>query len=97
MYRILWTIRARNHLRDLRKFDQQRIVSETKASLLHEPANESQNRKRLRPNDLAEWELRVGGFRVFYDVSSSEGEVAIVAVGVKGGNELFIAGERFEL
>lgn len=63
--------------------------------MTHEPIRETRNRKQLRPNELAGWELRVDVFRVFYDVS--EDIVKVVAIGLKQGNELFIHGERYEL
>ncbi|MEK7312358.1 MAG: type II toxin-antitoxin system RelE/ParE family toxin [Chloroflexota bacterium] len=55
------------------------------------------SRKRLRPNDVAEWELRVGRFRVFYDVREEVKVVRVEAVGHKDGNKLFIQGEEYEL
>jgi mRNA-degrading endonuclease RelE of RelBE toxin-antitoxin system len=65
--------------------------------LAHEPTQETRNRKKLRPNDLAEWELRVEAFRVFYDVIAENEIVKVVAIGVKEGNDLFIHGEKYEL
>ena len=65
--------------------------------LSHEPTTETRNRKRLRPNELAEWELRVGAFRVFFDVLADDEIVKVVAIGRKQGNDLFIHGEEYEL
>jgi len=39
--------------------------------LSHEPNRETRNRKRLRPNQTAEWVIRVDRFRVFYDIEES--------------------------
>lgn len=58
---------------------------------------ETRNRKRLRPNDLAEWELRIGAFPVFYDIVADDEIVKVVAIGWKRGNDLFIHGEEYEL
>ena len=55
------------------------------------------NRKRLEDNPLAPWELRVGDFRVFYDVSPDERHVLVVAVGQKTHNTLRIGGEEIAL
>jgi len=41
--------------------------------------------------------LRVGEFRIFYDIVAAESLVRVVAIGRKVGNELFIHGERFDL
>jgi hypothetical protein len=51
----------------------------------------------LRPNELAEWALRVDAFRVFYDVFAEINIVKIIAIGEKTGNELIIRGKRYEL
>ncbi len=69
------------------------------SQLSHEPTRETRNRKRLRPNALSEWELRVDVFRVFYDVLVEEEDevIKVVAIGVKEGNDLFIHGEKYEL
>jgi hypothetical protein len=46
---------------------------------------------------LAPWELRVGDFRVFYDVILEKATVVVVAVGQKVHNKLFIGGEEIVL
>lgn len=69
--------------------------------LSHEPLTETRNRKLLRPNPIASWELRVGALRVFYDVAStprtpglrSRSLVRILALGKKERNVLRIGGE----
>jgi hypothetical protein len=58
---------------------------------------ETRNRKRLRPNQLAEWEMRTGAFRVFFDVAKSERLVAVIAVGQKQGSRLIIGGREYPL
>jgi mRNA-degrading endonuclease RelE of RelBE toxin-antitoxin system len=45
---------------------------------------------------LAEWELRVGDFRVFYDVDEEKGVVKIEAIRCKQGSKLFVHGEEYE-
>ena len=97
MYEIEYTAEALGDLESLRKFEQKQIVDEIDAQLKHEPDVETRNRKRLRPNNVAEWELRVGKFRVFYDVRKAVNIVKVEAVGYKKGNRLFIHGEEYEL
>lgn len=53
-------------------------------------------RKQLRPNPLAPWELRIGDYRVFYEIKP-DGLVRVLAVGHKTHNDLLIRGERVEL
>ena len=97
MYQIEFTPEAIEDLRSLRKFDQRRIVAEIETQLPHEPTRETRNRKRLRPNQLAEWELRVEAFRIFYDIFAQDEVVKVVAVGYKEGARLFLRGEKHEL
>jgi mRNA-degrading endonuclease RelE of RelBE toxin-antitoxin system len=97
MYRIRFQPDALDDFRRLRKYDQQQIAGAIDAQLPYEPDRATQNRKRLQPNSLAEWELRVGRFRVFYDLDQSAGEVSIVAIGSKLGNRLFIRGREYNL
>ena len=97
MFQIEFTPEAVNDLRGLRKYDQKVVVSAIELQLRDRPNQETRNRKRLRPNQLAEWELRVGDFRVFYDVVADAALVKIEAVGEKRGNSLIVHGEEYEL
>jgi mRNA-degrading endonuclease RelE of RelBE toxin-antitoxin system len=75
---------------------EQRIVIVTIQAYLWEDADiESNRRKRLRPNELAPWELRAGKYRVFYELEA--GQVKVVAIGYKEHNELFVRGKKVEL
>ena len=52
----------------------------------------------MRANPLDPWELRVGALRVFYEVDASESDlVNILAIGIKRGNRLFIAGKEIRI
>ena len=57
----------------------------------------TRHRKLLRENPLADWELRVGEYRVFYDIDDDPGIVMILAIGVKSHNALRIEGEEIQL
>jgi mRNA-degrading endonuclease RelE of RelBE toxin-antitoxin system len=97
MFRIELTPEALDDLESQRVFDQKRLVTAMEVQLSHEPARATRNQKKLRPNELAEWELRIEAFRVFYDVLAENEIVKVVAIGVKEGNDLFIHGEKYEL
>lgn len=97
MFQIQFTPEAIDDLRTLRKYDQQEVFVAVENQLPHQATYESRNRKRLRPNQLAEWELRVGDFRVFYDVDIENAVVKIEAVGHKQGSKLFVHGEEYQL
>ena len=60
MYEIRFTPEAIDDLKSLRQSEQKEVLDGTDTQLKHEPTVETRNRKRLRPNDLAEWELRLG-------------------------------------
>lgn len=64
------------------------------ANLKYEPNVETQNRKQMRPNPIAEWELRIGKFRVLYNVEVTVRIVSIEAIGVKAGSDFMIRGEK---
>jgi len=97
MLQIEFIPEAVDDLRSLRKYDQQRIVGVIEGQLSYQATQPSRNRKRLRPNQLAEWELRIGDFRVFYFVDESNAVVRIEAVGYKEGNKLFVHGKEYKL
>lgn len=97
MYEIDLTAEARDDLKALRKADQVTVVSALDDQLTHRPTQETRNRKKLRPNPIAEWDLRIGQFRAFYNVDEEAQTVSIEAIGFKVGNVLFIRNERREL
>ena len=97
MFEIEFTLDATEDMRLLRKYERKQIVEMVQDQLKYRPTEETRNRKRLRPNQLAEWELRIGRFRVFYDIDTQANRVKIEAVGYKRGNRLLIHGEEYEL
>ena len=97
MYDIEYTLEAIVDLKSFRKYEQQLIVDQVTQQLSYEPAHETRNRKRLRPNSVAEFELRITRCRVFYDVDENRNLVKIEAVGYKEGNRLFIHGKEYQL
>jgi len=96
-YKIGFTERALADLAWFKKNEQNEIRDGIYENLEHEPTLETRNRKKLRPNETAEWELRIGKFRVFYDVDEAVRIVAIEAIAEKKGNSLFFQGEEQEL
>ena len=63
------------------------------ARLEQQPTTPTKAIKRLRPNPLAEFELRAGDMRVLYNVEADE--VVVLIVGRKVGNKLIVEGEEF--
>ncbi|MBW4508889.1 MAG: hypothetical protein KME64_20590 [Scytonematopsis contorta HA4267-MV1] len=68
MYEIEFTPEAVTDLRYFRKFEQNIIIDAMQTQLPYEPDIETKNRFRREPADIADWELRIGVFRVFYNV-----------------------------
>jgi hypothetical protein len=74
------------------------VLDNVDEQLAHEPNVETRNRKPMRPNPIAPWELRVGTLRVYYDIDEEPAPlVTDVAVGKKLRNRVFIGGEEVEL
>lgn len=94
---IEFSARARENLLQFRKRDQQIILDAISVQLTHQPNHPTRHRNRLEENPLAPWELRVGDFRVFYDVIPEVRKVVVVAVGQKWHNVLRIGGQEIEL
>ncbi len=89
---------VRQHLEALTARERSTVVEALERQLLHEPLFETRNRKPLRPNPVAPWELRIGNLRVFYEVVPGDpGVVRIVAIGKKEGNVIRIAGKEIKL
>lgn len=94
---VMWSRRAKDNFREFTKREQQQIVNEVQSQLEHNANIETRNRKELEPNDLATWELRIGGIRVFFDVDINQASVKLVAIGKKTHNDLSIGGEEIQL
>ena len=85
-----------DHLRYLTARERAIVFTAIEIQLAHEPLRKTRNRKPLRPNPLAPWELRVGDLRVFYDVTP-QGTVRVIAIGRKRGNVVIMAGKETPL
>jgi mRNA interferase RelE/StbE len=79
MFRIVVRPLAAEQIRRLRRVDAVAVLDAIEVHLRHEPDRVSRSRiKRLRGRNAAAYRLRVGDFRVFYDVA--EAEVVVIAV-----------------
>jgi mRNA-degrading endonuclease RelE of RelBE toxin-antitoxin system len=54
------------------------VIDAVASRLAHQPEKPTRQRKKLEDNELAPWELRVGDFRVFYDVDLSAAKRALL-------------------
>ena len=96
-FEIEFTDVAERQLKQLAARDQRIVLDAVDEQLRHEPDRPTRNRKPLRDNPLAQWELRVRKFRVLYDILKSEVIVAIIAIAEKRGDKYLIEGEEFPL
>jgi len=97
-YAIDFAESVKAQLRELAAHQRSTLLDSIERHLGHQPLVETRNRKPLRPNPIAPWELRIGDLRVFYEVASDEPDtVRVLAVGRKRGNRLYIAGEEVAL
>ena len=85
-YTIEITDFAYDELQAIKPFYRKQIVDAIDQQLVHEPAIETKNRKiliGLQPDfehEIPVWELRVGEYRVYYDVSDELMTVDIRAI-----------------
>ena len=97
-YEIAFADAVKAHLQVLTAGQRATVLDAIERQLLNEPMAETRNRKPLRPNPIAPWELRVGTLRVFYDVNEGPPRtVRVLAVGVKDRNVLRIGGQEIRL
>ena len=97
MFHLEITESARDDLRFLQPFAQRRILDAIAQQLPNELLTATRHRKSLRPNDLSAWELRVGIYRIFYDVEEESTTVRVKAIGWKEHNHLFVRGKEYLL
>ena len=90
LFTILYEEAAEGDLQGLRVFEARRIMDEVDGQLTKNPANATRRKKLLEglapPWDAVRpiWQLRVGDFRVFYDVDEERQEVIVRAIRRKG-------------
>jgi mRNA-degrading endonuclease RelE of RelBE toxin-antitoxin system len=96
-FRIEFTAEAKIDLTWFSVYERRIIVDEVRRQLTDQPAVQTRNRKVLRDNPIARWELRVGKFRVFYEVGEDVATVSVGAVGAKQHNRLYIRGQEVRL
>ena len=98
VYEIAFAETVKAHLKVLTAGQRATVLDAIERRLTNEPLTETRNRKPLRPNPIAPWELRAGALRVFYDVSQGPpATVRVLAVGVKDRNVLRIGGQEIRL
>jgi mRNA-degrading endonuclease RelE of RelBE toxin-antitoxin system len=95
-----WTVTLRESvIADLRYFGRKvgrLILKETRKRLTADPLAETGQMRTLRPNSVAQRELRLfGKYRVLFNVDAAGHAVNMVLVGEKRGNALIAQGKEF--
>jgi mRNA-degrading endonuclease RelE of RelBE toxin-antitoxin system len=97
-YRIEYSPDVEDHLGVLTARQRKAVLDAVERQLVHQPTVETKNRKPMRPNPVAPWELRIGSLRVYYDVAGRpDFKVAVRAVGIKERNMVRIGKEVIDL
>lgn len=94
MFEVEVTPEAEDDLASFEKFEQV-LIFKSLVQLGEQPDVEVRNRKRLKPNDLSQWELRLGRYRIFYDLDVEAHLVRVKAIGWKRHNRLYIRGKEY--
>jgi mRNA-degrading endonuclease RelE of RelBE toxin-antitoxin system len=95
-----WTVEVKEaafeHLQWLGKKTGRKVLKKALEQLEQDPLAETKNLKTLRPNPVADRELRLFGiYRVLFSVDEDAKLVTIILVGEKRGNRLLVMGEEF--
>src|SRR4029077_2070562 len=95
-----WTVVLKESvIDDLRWFgrrDGRLLLAAAEEILAADPTAETRNLKTLRPNPVAQRELRLfGKYRVLFNTDIDAEIVTIVLVGEKRGNTLLVRGEEY--
>jgi mRNA-degrading endonuclease RelE of RelBE toxin-antitoxin system len=97
---VCWTVRLKESaIGDLAWFgkkDGRMLLKEAEQYLSADPLLESRSMRTLRPNPIAQRELRLfGKYRVLFNVDEENKQVTIILVGDKRGNSLFVQGQEY--
>jgi len=97
-YQIEYSPDTEDHFHILTTRQQVTVLDTVEKQLQYQPAVETRNRKPMRPNPIAPWELRIGNLRVYYDIEDDpECVVYIRAIGIKEENNVRIGKEVIKL
>jgi mRNA-degrading endonuclease RelE of RelBE toxin-antitoxin system len=95
-----WTVEVKEaavrHLQWFGKKTGRKLLETALKHLERDPLAHSKILKTLRPNPVADRELRLfGKYRVLFSIAEEERLVTVILVGEKRGNRLLVLGEEF--
>ena len=98
VYRVDFSPEADDHIASLKAHERARLLDAIARQLAHQPTIQTRHRKPLRPNPVAQYRLRIGELRVYYDVQEAPENVVVVkAVGVKVRDRIYVGGKEVQL
>lgn len=93
---VLLTESAIDDLRALGPKPGRALLKEATRRLVADPLAETRHMKTLRPNSVAQRELRLfGKYRILFSVDRPQRRVTILLAGEKRGEALIVQGRRF--
>jgi len=95
-----WTVEVKEaalqHLQWFGRKTGRKLLERALEFLEQDALAETKNLKTLRPNPIAQRELRLfGTYRLLFSIDEGERLVTIILVGEKRGNRLLVMGEEF--
>src|SRR5215510_14799634 len=96
-FRIEFSPEADDHIGVLTAHERARLLDGIMLQLVDQPTVETRRRKHMRPHPVAQYRLRVGDLRVYYDVNEPESLVLVKAVGIKVRDKVYVGGKEIEL
>jgi len=94
-YQIQLTADAEKQLHGLAKNEQQVLRSSLISRLSDRPTIPTRAIKRLLPNPLFQFELRVGDLRALYNVEAATAKVVVAVIGKKAGNVMIVDNKEY--
>jgi mRNA-degrading endonuclease RelE of RelBE toxin-antitoxin system len=95
-YRIRVTAGAETDLRWFSVYARRIILDGLEVHLQYLPTQGTRRIKQLGPNPVAGWELRLGDFRVLYDVDETERVVTVQVIGEKERDRFLVQGQEYK-
>ncbi len=86
---------AQADLRWFITYAQRIIVNGIEVHLRHQPTAGARKIIAMQPNPVAGWELRLGDYRILYDVEEAARLVTVQVIGEKRRNRLIVQGQEF--
>ena len=97
-YHVEFSPEALEHIAGLRAHDRTRLLDAIARQLRNQPKQETRNRRPMRPNPVAQYRLRVGQLRVYYDVQDVPRRLVLLkAIGRKLGNRVYVGDKEVRL